>query len=272
MKPSKVDANFKKKLQEARGMIGDVAKADGNEAETRRRVERFFESLMGYDVFKHITREHAVHGVGDTEHCDFAIQLEQGDKAKPVILVELKRINVELSPNHLKQVASYAINIGCEWTLLTNGKQWSLYHVSFGQPPQTKLVDSWDIMLDEPAILYEKFCMIGYHNVRRGALNLLWEKKNVLTPQNVLKVILSESSISMMRRELKRKTGVAVTPEEIVSAVRHLLNEAAAIEMDNIRIALPKTQPKKAKTKPPETIAETKPSMSEDAVKTGRSQ
>jgi hypothetical protein len=83
-------------------MMESVIKIDGNEAETRRRIERMFESLMGYDVFKHITREHAVHGIGDAEHCDFAVVLEDNTKA-PVMFVEVKRVNVEPAAKQVKQ-------------------------------------------------------------------------------------------------------------------------------------------------------------------------
>jgi hypothetical protein len=48
---SKLDAAQRKAIRDARKMIEEVAKADGNKAETRRRVERIFDSLMGYDVF-----------------------------------------------------------------------------------------------------------------------------------------------------------------------------------------------------------------------------
>ena len=72
----KIDPMVRKAIRDAQKMIIQLAKEDGNEAETRRRVERFFESLMGYDVFKHITREHAVRGAGDTDHCDFAIVMD----------------------------------------------------------------------------------------------------------------------------------------------------------------------------------------------------
>ena len=121
MVKKKLDRETKKTILNARDMIEQVAKADGNEAETRRRVERIFDSLMGYDTLKHITREHAVHGVGDTEYCDFAIQLDDKEPSVPIMLVELKRVNIDLMPKHLKQAASYAINMGCEWVLLTNG-------------------------------------------------------------------------------------------------------------------------------------------------------
>jgi len=228
-------------------MIEAVAKMDGNEAETRRRVERIFESLMGYDVLKHITREYAVHGVGDTEHCDFAIQLDR-ESSKPAVLVELKRVNIDLTPKHLKQAASYAINIGCDWILLTNGKEWRLYHISFGKPPQTKLIDSWNLINDDPVTLAKKFELIGYKNIKRGGLAQLWEKSNILSAQNILKVILSEESIRLIRHGIKRTTDVTVSPEEIVGAIRHLLNEAALTEMEKIKISLPGKKQRKRKS------------------------
>src|SRR3990172_12249719 len=94
-------------ISEARRLIEEVQKMDGNEAETRRRVERMFESVTGYDAFKHLSREHAVHGAGDTEHMDFAIKLTP-DKVSMV--VELKRVNVDLSKTHLKLASRYAID------------------------------------------------------------------------------------------------------------------------------------------------------------------
>jgi len=239
MVKQKLDREVRKAIINARSMIEDVAKADGNEAETRRRVERIFDLLMGYDVLKHISREHAVHGVGDTEHCDFAIQLDNNESTIPMIMVELKRVNIDLVPKHLKQVTSYAINMGCEWSLLTNGKEWKLYHITYGQPPQTKLVESWNLISDEPALLAEKFTLIGYKNLKKEGLTRLWEKRNVLTAKNILKIVLSEQSLNSIRRDIKKTTEVTVTPEEIVGAIRHMLNEAALGEMENIRISLP---------------------------------
>ena len=87
-----IDGDIRKKIRDARSMMDAVIKADGNEAETRRRVERIFGSLMGYDVLKHISREHAIKATGDTaEHCDFAVQVKGGENAKPAIMVEIKR-------------------------------------------------------------------------------------------------------------------------------------------------------------------------------------
>ena len=248
MAKQKLDRETRRALLNARKMIEEVAKADGNEAETRRRVERIFESLMGYDVLKHISREYAIHGVGDTEHCDFAIQLDYEETSKPAVLVELKRVNIDLTPRHLKQAASYAINIGCEWALLTNGKEWKLYHISFTQPPQTKLIDSWNLISDDTTKLAQKFNLICYKNIKRGGLARLWEKSNVLTVHNMLEAILSEESIKLIRRGLKKATDVTVSPEEIIGAVRRLLNEAAVSEMEKIKISLPAKKKRKRTT------------------------
>lgn len=248
MAKRKLDKETRDALSAAKKMIEDVARADGNEAETRKRVERIIESLMGYDVFKHITREHAVRGTGTTEHCDFAFHIEEGETAKPVIMVELKRVNIDLAPKHLRQVSSYAINKGCEWLILTNGRQWELHHVSFGQPPRVKLIESWNLLEDDPAVLVDKFALVGYRNVRKGGLEELWQKTNILTPRNVLAAMLSEQSIIVIRRQLRKMAGILVSPEETVGGIRRLLNEAALAEMENMKISLPERRRRRRKT------------------------
>lgn len=245
----KLDKDVSKAIRDARSMVEVLAKADGNEAETRRRVERIFESLMGYDVFRHISRERAVRGAGETEHVDFAVQLESGEEAKPLIMVELKRVNLELAPKHLKQVSSYAIDAGCEWIILTNAREWRLYHVAFGKPPETKLLYSWDLMNDDPAVLADRFGLIGYKSVKKGALDDLWEKTSVLLPRNVLGALLSEDSIKLLRRLLRRSTGVLVSPEDVVGSIRRLLNEAAGGQMDAMKISLPEGRRRRARRK-----------------------
>jgi len=245
-KPS-LDKATKKALLDARNLVEANAKADGNEAETRARIRHIFGKIMGYDTFKHITAEYAIHGAGDAVHCDIAVQLNHEEPSKPDMLVEVKRVNIDLTSKHLGQVAAYAINKGCEWALLTNSKEWRLYHISFGKPPQTKLIESWDLLKDAFPVLAKKFEIIGYKNVRKQGLDKLWGKWNVLTTSNMLKTILAEDSIKLYQRQIKKATKTTVSPEDIVSSFRHLLNEAALSEMDKIRISLPAKQ-QRAKT------------------------
>ena len=244
----KLDKEVRKVLLDARKKIEVVAKADGNETETRKHVNYIFGTVMGYDIFSHISSEYAIAGGGDTLHCDIAVQLDHNEASKPDFLVELKRVNMDLTSKHLRQAASYAIDIGCEWVLLTNGKEWKLYHISFGKPPQTKLIDSWNLINDDPVILAEKFNLIGYKNIKRGGLARLWERANVLAAQNILKIILSEQSITSIRSKLKKATEVTVSPEDIVGAIRHMLNQEAVGEMEKLKISLPAKKQVKSKT------------------------
>ena len=51
MAKQKLDKETRKALLDARRMIEEIAKADSNEAETRKRIDHAFEALMGYDIF-----------------------------------------------------------------------------------------------------------------------------------------------------------------------------------------------------------------------------
>jgi len=120
-------------------------------------------------------------------------------------------------------------------------------------------------------ILNKKFEIVSYKNVRKQGLDKLWEKRNVLTASNMLKAILAEESIKLYQRRIKKATTVTVSPEDIVGAFRHLLNEAAISEMDKIKIALPAKQQrartsKAAKSKPHSVEQEVKAILAEKQV------
>lgn len=244
-----IEKDVQRAIRGARRMVQEAEKEDVNEAETRRRVERIFESLMGYDALKHLSRERSIRGAGESEYVDFAVEIEEGDEVKPVIMVEIKRVNIDLARKHLKQVSSYAINAGCEWIILTNSKEWRLYHVSFGQPPETKIIHSWNILTDDVSTLAQRFDLISYKKVKKGNLDNLWKKTNVLLPRNMLQAILSESSMKNLRRELRKTSGVRLAFEDVVAGIRRLLNEAALAELENVRLSLPTARRRRPKKK-----------------------
>lgn len=227
-------------LRDARKVMELTYQADCNEAETRQRVERIFERLLGYDYLTHLSRERAIQGAGGTEHVDFAIQLDDSPDAQPVLLVELKRVGLELAQKHLKQVAGYAIDCGCEWVVLTNGRDWRLYHVEFGKPPETKLVERWSLLKDDLEKLAAKFDLISLKSVRQGGLDVLWKRTEVLRPEGLLGSILAPESTRVIRRIIKRDTGVSVAADDVVGALRRMLNENAARVLQDVQVTLPK--------------------------------
>ncbi|PKL45380.1 MAG: hypothetical protein CVV39_08000 [Planctomycetes bacterium HGW-Planctomycetes-1] len=267
-----IDKEVRRKIVEARKTIENVFQIDGNEAETRRRVERIFENLMGYDAFKHLSRERAVKGAGETEHVDFAIQLDRSEVAEPLIMVELKRVGIDLALKHLKQVTSYAIDSGCEWVLLTNGRTWKLYHVEFGQPPVTNSIEQWDLLADDISILAKKFEIISYKNVKKGGLKKLWKKASVLSPESLLSAITNPESIKILRRVLKKNSGVIIDPIDLIKGLQKLLNESAAIELSSIKIRFAekkrKTTAKSDQDTPAESAEEISPANNKGEIAT----
>lgn len=243
-----INKDLRRNINDSRKMIEKLMKADGNEAETRRRVEIIFGRVMGYNVLEHLSRERAVKGSGETEHVDFALQLEPGPDAKPIIMIELKRVGVNLALKHLKQVSSYAIDSGCEWILLTNSREWRLYHVEFGQPPKTKLIEHWNLLTDDITKLAAKFELISYKQVSKKSLKKLWEKATVLSPDSLLSSLVSKDNIKVLRRILRKNTNVLVDSEDLVNGIKKLLNENAAIELSKIKIDFSERKKKTQKT------------------------
>lgn len=257
MAKRKATAEQRKAIRNARKIIDQVLKIDGNEAETRRRVERIFEELMGYNVFKHLSRERAVQGPGETEHVDFAIQFESGSDARPIVMVELKRVGIGLAKKHLKQVTSYGIDAGCEWVLLTNGKEWKIYHIEFGKPPKVELLEKWDLLEDDITDLVFKFDLLSFKSVKRDGLDKLWKRVKVLAPKTLLSAVFKEDSLSVIRKNLRKDTGILVDNEEVYIGITKLLNEAAAASLKDVSITKP-TKMKRGPRKKKEKVEEEK--------------
>lgn len=229
----------RKAIRDARKLIQEAFDTDNNEAETRRRVELIFGSVMGYDVLKHLSRERAVQGAGEVEHVDFAIQLEPGPDVQPIVMVELKRVGIELAKKHLKQVTSYAIDAGCEWILLTNGREWKVYHVEFNQPPKVEMLDAWNLLEDKTDELVGKFEILSYRLIKRGGLSKIWTRVKVLAPSSLLSAIVTDDTFKVIRRNLRKDTGILVGREEVYKGIGRLLNEAAAKAMSTIKVPQP---------------------------------
>ena len=156
------------------------------------------------------------------------------------MVVELKRVNIDLSQNHLKQATRYAIDIGCEWVLLTNGRQWELYHVEFGQPPEIRLIKAWNLLQDEIADLAESFELISFRSIKKGVLNSLWEKQSALTLAGfALLKSCRRIPYGCSRTLSGKKRAFKLHPEDIVAAIRKLLNDQAGALMDDMGIPLP---------------------------------
>lgn len=117
----------KSEISKAKRVIKRALDLDQNEADTRRGIERVLENVCGLDPLENLSREHAVRGAGETEYVDFTLNI----KGEIVMMIEVKRVGLPLALKHLNQLSKYTIDKGCNWALLTNGKQWKLHGISF---------------------------------------------------------------------------------------------------------------------------------------------
>lgn len=246
MPQKQVDPEMRKRIRDAQKKIEEAKAADMNESETRRRIELIFKMVLGYDVFKHITSEFAIHGAADKEYVDFAVKIPGKSKNKPILFVEVKRAGVRFGKDPIKQAVRYSIDYGCDWALLTNGAEWRLYHIEFGKPPDKNEVEHWNLLEDDVQTLAEKFALISFKNIRKGGLDKLWDVSRTTQQKNILKAIFCESGIRHIRRELRQETGVLIDPEEVIEGVRRLLNSDALEGLDKITIPVRKKKKKKS--------------------------
>jgi len=150
--------------------------------------------------------------------------------------------------------------------LLTNSRDWRLYHVEFDQPPKTKLIEQWNLLTDDKVELASKFELISYKQVRKGSLKKLWEKATVLSPNSLLDALVSHEGLGVLRRVLRKNTNVLVDPQDLVNGIQKLLNENAAIELSKIKTDFSEKKQRKRKVMKSEApTAQKQPKISESS-------
>jgi hypothetical protein len=200
----RIDANLKKYKQ----LFSNALQNDLNEADTRVIILDFMQEVLGYDKFSDVTAEHRVRG----EFIDLAVKLDGEIK----LLVEIKSAKTELKENHLRQVTGYAANKGTEWAVLTNGPNWQVYHVSFEQPIDVKLVFELDL-LDEK--YQERTQNLLYLLTKEGMVNndlsAYWGQSMALTAANILRVLFSSAVLKQIRKQLFFATKTKASLEDL---------------------------------------------------------
>lgn len=234
----------KAEISKAKRVIKRALELDQNEADTRRGIERVLEAVCGLDPLENLSREHAVRGAGETEYVDFTLNI----KGEIVMMIEVKRVGLNLAQKHLNQLSKYTIDKGCNWALLTNGKQWRLHGVSYGQPPQLTEILSWDLLEDKPARVVECMEYLTLRSLRKNDIEKLWQRRLATLPANTLTALMSQTVLNALRREIKKNTKSTVEHKDVVNGVRQLLNESNLTRLDEL--GLPKQQPARSQRKP----------------------
>ncbi len=199
-----------------------------NEAETSLRIGKFLEEVLGYDVFQDITKEHTV----KDRYVDYAIKLD----GKVAFFVEIKQAGIELREKHIEQASNYAANAGVPWVVLTNGRCWQLYHLSFEDGIQGDLILSADILGEDIKDSSHKISLLHKKSVLKGEYEDYFAKVNALSPKSIVQAIFQENTLRMIRGHLKRMSGVTVDEQALVDGVKGMISTETWATIGDVKV------------------------------------
>jgi hypothetical protein len=208
-----------KELKEYKRKYIKKSFGDLDESGTRIMINAFLTQVLGYKELDEIKTEYSIRG----EYADYVIQTAR----KKQFVVEVKSIQIDINDKHLRQSLSYAANEGIDWILLTNGKQFQIYRVLFEKPMRTKLV--FDLRLDEISNgeirkYAEELVVFTKSRVLMNEHELFWQRRIALDPQNISKLLYCEDILKIVRRELKKSTGMYFDDNSIKDALIKAIN------------------------------------------------
>jgi predicted type IV restriction endonuclease len=199
-----------------------------NESDTSMRISKFCEAVLGYDLFNDVSREHAV----KERNVDYAIKLD----GKVFFFIEVKQAGTTLKEKHIEQASNYAANAGVTWVLLSNGKNWNMYHLSFGDGIQIDLLWSIDILEGDFKDAVCKLSMLHKKNINKGELDEYFAKKKILSPKSIVQAIFHENTLRLIRAHLRKSSGLKVDEEELSEHIKTMISKEAWELIGDVKI------------------------------------
>jgi hypothetical protein len=212
------------KLKKFAKVFADARDRDANESDTVMYLIEFFKEVLDYDPLSgDISKEIKV----DDWFCDFGIRLDD----KIAFLVEAKQAGVPaLKGKHIAQAENYASHAGINWVLLTNGVLWQLYHLTFANGIQREVVFDLNFLDDleqKPDWVWETLSVLDKRNVREDSLDTYYERQKLLSPKNLVNLLLGEEVLMKLRQELNHKAPSRLELTTVFEAVRDVLSQEA---------------------------------------------
>jgi hypothetical protein len=193
--------------------LADLIARDANEGDTRLLVTDFLCEGLGYDKYENLTTEYQVRG----EFADYGVRIAK----QLVAFIEVKRCTTKLSARHLRQVEMYAVNEGVEWMILTNGQVWQVWHLTPGLPVVLDMALEVDLLGEGgPTQKADTLFYLSKEALKRNAIDELWRVKAATSGKSLGAVILSDTVMDQIRKELRRQTGHNMDPKELTEAIR----------------------------------------------------
>jgi hypothetical protein len=204
---AKVEARIATQVKKYQPILNQAKQRDVSESDTSLIVCDLLCDVLGYKKFDNITTEHNIRGT----FVDLAVKTD----GRLRFLVEVKAIGIPLKDQHVKQAVDYDANEGTEWVVLTNGITWRIYNVRFSQPIEKILVCEIDLLSSSPKSpdIIECFGHLSREEFSKDSMLEFFQRKEITSKFAIASVLLTDSMIEQLRKEIRRLSGIRVEPD-----------------------------------------------------------
>jgi len=222
--PARVADRLSAGLKRFAPILSSAKARDVNESDTSMIVTDMLADIFGYDKYSEVTRELAIRGT----YCDLATRID----GKFQMLIEVKAIGLELKDAHAKQAIDYAANLGVEWVALTNGQLWKVFRVVFAKPIDQELVLDIDLLALNPKNEndLESLHLLTRESMLKSGLYAYHDHLQATNKFYLAAVVLSDTVLDSVRRELRRVSDAKVELDELREALKSEVIKREVIE------------------------------------------
>jgi predicted type IV restriction endonuclease len=225
-----MNIDIRKPLKKYLPFLLKAQEDDLNEADTIQRLIKFFEDVLCYDPLLEISREKQV----KEKYVDIAIKIDGAIK----LLVEAKAAGVKIRDRHIDQAKLYISEGNIKWILLTNGVVWNLYHLTFSEEEGIDYIKVFSVDLSEQEIdkAADTLSLLHKQSIKKGRLEDYWNKRTALGPESIGKAIFNHDSLTLLRRDIRRKEGILVDEEDLAQAIHDMFSIEAREKIGPLKI------------------------------------
>lgn len=188
-----------------------------NESDTSNIINDLLWEVLWYDKFFDVTTEYKIKG----QYADYGVKIDD----RLAFLIEVKAVWVTLNDNHIFQASSYASTEWVEWVILTNLKEWNIYHLSFWSRIDQELVLSFNFPEEAKSSKFiDKLSCIHKEAFKKWYLKNLWNQRVAMSGNNFKKVLTSQAVVKVIQRELSKASGIKIGENDISNMIAELFD------------------------------------------------
>lgn len=235
-------SQVRKVLQEVKDRIAQPGGLKVNEATTRAHFINPLLGALGYSAIEDIDFEHYL--PDGKQFLDYRLKVDGNYR----VSVEAKALDVSLNDSHGAQVIQYSSVLGDEWAVVTNARQWRLYHAFVKGGLADKLVQSVDLIGWESdqqfAAVFEQLWLVSSEAFEASDGPASWLNKQRI--DQVLGRVLADPASSEVKYLRKRllDQGISTSAEEVALWFKARLEaQPASPKPAPAPVAVPATAP-----------------------------